>query len=342
MSVLAAIDYYEPWWVQVVKARDHLRRRPAAGAGGAADRAQAAGPLPGPLRAQPGGPVRRAPAAGRHPQADHQGAVAAHHLDRLPVRVRADGLHPHRGRRAGHHPLRRRGRHLRHAGRPVRDRRGHRPAVRVRVRGDRLLRPDAGRLGLGLQVLVPGRHARRRPADLLRGGAGPVAGGRGVHRRHAVAGGDRRGPAGHVVRRPAVRRLPDLHGQRLRRDQPRAVRPARGRVRAGAGLQHRVRRRALRLLLLRRVPEHHRDLGDRHHDVPGRLAAALRPRRAGLDRPAGGDRQDVHLRGPLHLGAGHAAAAALRPADELRLEGAAPAGHGERAGHGDPGGGDTS
>ena len=32
---------------------------------------------------------------------------------------------------------------------------------------------------------------------------------------------------GHVVRRPAARRLPRLHGRGLRRDEPRAVRPAR-------------------------------------------------------------------------------------------------------------------
>ena len=41
----------------------------------------------------------------------------------------------------------------------------------------------------------------------------------------------------------------------------------------------------------------------------------------------------------LHLGAGDAAAAALRPADEPRLEGAAAAGDAERPGHRGPGGG---
>ena len=35
-----------------------------------------------------------------------------------------------------------------------------------------------------------------------------------------------------LVRHPPVRRLPDLHGRRLRRDEPAAVRPARGRRRA--------------------------------------------------------------------------------------------------------------
>ena len=60
--------------------------------------------------------------------------------------------------------------------------------------------------------------------------------------------------------RPAVRRLPDLHGRRLRRDQPRAVRPRRGRRRAGRRLQHGVRRRPLRRVLRGGVPEHGRRL----------------------------------------------------------------------------------
>ena len=56
--------------------------------------------------------------------------------------------------------------------RAVRDRRLDRPAVRVRVRRDLVLRDHARRLGVGLEVLVPRRDARRRPADLLRGLAG--------------------------------------------------------------------------------------------------------------------------------------------------------------------------
>ena len=39
--------------------------------------------------------------------------------------------------------------------------------------------------------------------------------------RLALAGRDRRGPGRGLVRDPAVRRLPDLHGRRLRGDQPR-------------------------------------------------------------------------------------------------------------------------
>ena len=70
---------------------------------------------------------------------------------------------------------------------------------------------------------------------------------------------------------PAVRRLSDLHGRRLRRDEPGAVRPARGRRRAGRRLQHRVRRHALRLVLHGRVHQHDRDLGARRRAVPRRL-----------------------------------------------------------------------
>ena len=108
-------------------------------------------------------------------------------------------------------PVRRRPAHLRHARRPLRDRRLDRPAVRVRVRRDRVLRDDARRLGVGLEVLVPRRDARRRAADLLRGLAGPGAGRRGDHRRQPVADRDRPRPGRHVVLHPAVRRLPHLH-----------------------------------------------------------------------------------------------------------------------------------
>ncbi len=114
-----------------------------------------------------------------------------------------------------------------------------------------------------------------------------------------------------------------------------AVRPARGRRRDRRRLQHRVRRHALRLVLHGRV---HR--GDRHLRRRDRLLlrrlARPRPDRA---RAALGAAEDVRLRRPLHLGSGYAAAPALRPADVVRLEGAAAAGHLERPRHRDrPGG----
>ena len=48
---------------------------------------------------------------------------------------------------------------------------------------------------------------------------------------------------------PAAPRLPGLPGRRVRRDEPAAVRPARGRVGADRRLPHRVQRHALRRLL---------------------------------------------------------------------------------------------
>ena len=102
--------------------------------------------------------------------------------------------------------------------------------------------------------------------------------------------------------------VPQLFGflifltRELRRDQPRAVRPDRGRRRARRRLQHRVRRRALRLLLLRRVPERARRLGHRDDRVPRRLAAAVRHPPAGLGRPDRRAREDVARHVPVHLG----------------------------------------
>ena len=76
-----------------------------------------------------------------------------------------------------------------------------------------------------------GRDALRGAADLLRGGDRPVAARRGDDRRLALAGGHRGGAGrrrqGHLVRGAPVRGLPHLHGGRLRRGGPGAVRPAR-------------------------------------------------------------------------------------------------------------------
>ena len=78
-------------------------------------------------------------------------------------------------------------------------------------------------------------------------------------------------------------------GRRLRRDQPAAVRPARGRRRAGRRLQHRVRRHALRLVLHGRVHQHARDRGHRRGDVPRRLDGPGPE----LPRPALDDAEDA-------------------------------------------------
>ena len=95
------------------------------------------------------------------------------HVDRLAVRDRARDLDDDRGGDDRDHPVLQHRRHLRHAGRALRHRHQHRDPVRVRVRRHRVLRADARRLGVGLEVLVPRRDARRRAADLLRGRAGP-------------------------------------------------------------------------------------------------------------------------------------------------------------------------
>src|SRR4029077_16410030 len=69
-------------------------------------------------------------------------------------------------------------------------------------------------------------------------------------------------------------------------------------------------------------------------------AAAVRHRSARMGRPARRAVQDVAGHLPVHLDPRDAPAPALRPADELRLEGAAAARHPQRARHGDPRGGD--
>ena len=102
---------------------------------------------------------------------------------------------------------------LRRQVRPLRDRRQHRHPVRVRVRVARVLRAVAGRLGLGLEVLVPRRDALGRAARQLRGVARPLADRRRDDGRLALARRHRQGAARRLVRAPAVRRLPDLHGR---------------------------------------------------------------------------------------------------------------------------------
>ena len=89
-----------------------------------------------------------------------------------------------RGHDAGDHALRRRqGR-----GRPLRHRRLDRDPLLLRLRLDRLLRPAARRLGLGLEVQLPRRDALGGAADLLRGLDGPGAARRDHDGRLAVAG----------------------------------------------------------------------------------------------------------------------------------------------------------
>ena len=287
-----------------------VRDRRADRADRAARRAQAAGALPAPLRTQPRRAVRHGAAARRHHQARDEGALPAVDRDRLPLRARAGHLAADGAGGVRDPALRRRREHLRPGGRALRPRRRDRRPLRLRLRRDRLLRAHARRLGERLEVLVPRRDARRRAAHLLRGRDGPVARRRADDGGHAVAAGDRRGAVEHVVHRAAVRRLSDLPRVGLRGDQPRAVRPPRGRRRARRGLQHRVRRLEVRVLLLRRVREHPRRLGDRGDDVPRRLAAAVH-RPARHPRPVHRARQDLRVRLLVRLDPRDAAASAL-------------------------------
>src|SRR6185312_12091638 len=75
--------------------------------------------------------------------------------------------------------------------------------------------------------------------------------------------------------------------------------------------------------------------------VPRWLAAAVRHPPSRLGRPVRGAVQDGADDLPVHLGAGHLAAPALRPADELRLEDPATAGNPQCARYGRARGGDA-
>ena len=221
---------------------------------------------------------------------------------------------------------------------------GDRPAglgaVHRGARLDRRVRDRPRRLVVGLDVRPARRPALERPGDQLRGRDGPGAG-RGLPlRRVAVHLGDRRGAGGAAGLDPrspvpdlvlpaavaVVRHLPDLDGGG---DQPRAVRPARGRGRAGRRLPHRVLLDALRHVLHGRVHEHDHGLGPGHDPVPGRLARDLpvqpdpgRGRR--LPRHHLVPDQDAGPAVRLRLAPRHAAPAALRPVHAVRLEVAHP------------------
>ena len=131
-----------------------------------------------------------------------------------------------------------------------------------------------------------------------------------------------------LVRVPAAGRLPDLHDRRHRRDQPRAVRLSRGGAGAGRRLPHRVQQHELRDVLPRGVHQHGDGVGGGHRSVPRRLARPVPARVARLDLVPGQGRRDPVL---LRLDALDAAALPLRPADGVRLEGAAAAGGGQPA-----------
>ncbi|CAA9304716.1 MAG: NADH-ubiquinone oxidoreductase chain H, partial [uncultured Friedmanniella sp.] len=269
---------------------------------------------------------------GLHPEGGRQGRLHAGPLrDRRPGH---HGLRGHPGRRRGADPL-----HRHHD--PAA---GHRPArlgAVHRGRGlDRRLRHRAGRLVVGLHLRAARRPALQRPGDQLRGGDGSGAR-RGLPLRGlAVHVGDRGqagragrhhprpGPAGLVRRaaHPVVPHLPHRHGGG---DQPRAVRPPRGRGRAGGRLPHRVLLDAVRHVLHGRVHEHDHGVRPGHDAVPRRLAraAAVQPHPRGRRRlvgpalvPGQGRARAVGLR----VAARHPAEAPLRPVHAVRVEVADP------------------
>ncbi len=236
----------------------------------------------GPNRAGPGG---LPPAAGRRREADLQGGLRPARGQPLPLPDRADDLGLRRRGGRGGDPVRRPDRDLRPHRQPGGRRPERRRALPVRAERSGLLRPDPGRLGERQQVQPARRRPHRGPARVLRGGDGPVGDRRGHARPEPVAGGHRQRPAGHGLVHPLpAARLRDLRGGGRGRDQPRALRPPRGRVRAGGRLPHRVRRPEVRDVLPGRVHQHDHHLGARGDAVPGRLRRPAPARLAVADR----------------------------------------------------------
>ena len=272
---------HDPWWLVLIKAVPDLLDPRAADAVQHLVRASRGGPDAAPHRPQrerplrpPAEPRRRREAGaegGHHPEGRRQGGLPRRPGDRGDPGVRhllGDPVRPGR-----HGPVHR-------AAHPVAaDRHARRGAVRDGDRLGRHLRHRPRRLVQRVDVLPARRPPLERADDLLRGRDGPRAR-RGVPlRRLDVDQPDRR-RAGHLVVRPdpgsVVR---DLHDRDGRRDQPRAVRPPRGRGRAGRRLPHRVLQPEVRAVLPGRVHQHGDRLRAGHDAVPRRLARAV------LDRP---------------------------------------------------------
>ena len=160
------------------------------------------------------------------------------------------------------------------------DRPAGRRAHRLRLQLARRLRHRAVRLGVRLDLPAARRAALGRADDLVRDRDGAVAR-RGLPlRRHDVDLGassppSRNDAGGFIGLLLAVPSFLDLRDRGRRRDQPGAVRPARGRERAGRRLPHRVLVAEVRAVLPRRVHQHGHRLGAGHDAVPRRLAGAV-------------------------------------------------------------------
>ncbi len=198
------------------------------------------------------------------------------------------------------------------------------------------LRHHHGRLGLELEVSVPGRAALRRADGVLRGLDRLRHHQRAALRRVAQSHGDRRG-AEHqsrpvrLVLAAAVSAVRDLLRLGAGGNQPPAVRPGGSGIRTRRRLHGGIRLDAVHDVHARRVRRHRHHVRDGRDPVHGRLAAAIRVRALHL----GAGRDLVRAETVLHVlpvrdGQGHRPALSLRPADASGLEGvfADFAGHG--------------
>ena len=173
------------------------------------------------------------------------------------------------------HPGRPRGVDLRGADAAAAHRLSRRGAAGPGDELDRRLRHRAGRLVVGVAVLAARRPAVLRPGDQLRDRDGPVLR-RGLPvRGHAVDHRHRQRAGARLVRVGAAPVVPDLRAHHGRGDQPAAVRPARGRRRAGRRVPHRVLLDAVHAVLPGRVRQH----ADRLRRSPRRCSSAAGGRR---------------------------------------------------------------
>ena len=319
VTPLAEVGYYEPWWIQILKARGDLRGRLPARAARAARRAQAPRALPAPLRPQPRRPVRRC--CSRSPTSCKllfKEQFRPAHVDRLAVRARAG--------RSRCSPRSRRSRSSRSAT----------PSTSsARRSGSTASTSSIGILyafafgaiafyGLMLGGWASGSKysflgSMRAAAQLI---SYEVAQGLALVGVVMMAGTlslteivEAQEGMWYIV--PAVRRLPHLPGRRLRRDQPRrrstSPRPTPSSSAATTPSTAAARFAAyffaeyLNIIVVSALD------GDA---LPRRLAAPVRhrPADAGSTRSSCSAKM-LALRLPLHLGPRDAAAPALRPAD---------------------------
>ena len=285
-------------------------------------------------RPVPGRAEGRAPAARRHHQADVQGGAAAAGGRRVPLRARADHLRDLRVCRVRRRAVRRR-----HDA--VRPARSSRCALQVADVNVAILVVFAI-ASMGVYGIVLAGWSSNSKYSLLGGlrssaqmisyelSYGLALASVLLARQFAVADRHRQSSGRHLVGRhpalvrvPAAARLSDLHDGRHRGDEPRAVRFSRSGAGARRRLSHRVQQHELRDVLHGGVHQHGHRVGGRDRSVPRRLARAVPARVARLDLvPAQGERDPVLL----CLDAVDAAALPLRPADGVRLEGAAAGG----------------